>query len=831
MATRQKLALHSSFLIQPYFMRYSFELLEKLYVECLDKSEGERLIFIEESCSDNPELKQTLIRMLSVDEGADDFFDLFQKTIAGSMLGTRNPELESGSQVGKYTIKKLIGRGGMSNVYLAERSDGEFEQLVAVKCLPHAQKHIALDKAEQQLLAKLQHPGIATLYDAGKTTAGISYFVMEYIDGKPIDDYVEQHDLTTRDRLDLFLQVTKAVSYAHRHLILHLDLKASNILVTETGQVKLLDFGIATALQEEVPQENFFLGTPQIAAPEQMSNTPLTLATDVYQLGILLHKLLTGKFPGQPEESDRGITRADLSHWADQERRALDSIQFELRAIINRCLEKNSLNRYANVDELADDIENFVHHQPVAAVNGGRGYRFNRFIKRNRVAALSAMLVCISLVIGTMVSLWQAYEAREQRDLAIRNEQVSAATKNFLIDLFMAAHPSKSKGDTLTVFQFLDLGYERSSTYDGSPEIKLDMLTTFGKLYRSLGDYKKSSAVLDSAFDFAREAKLPVSVSYIQAIEQLALYQRDVGNYDSAQTLLNHVLRLYDEIQYPKQDSVYTTSLKYLAFVVKLKDEPDSAIRLIEQVIALEESIWPEANNLKLAESYYILGTIYKDQKEYEKSIAQISQSLAICQSVMGEYYPGTLANFNLLATLHNQAGQHDQALQYALRTPAIAVKLFGEWHSETGTTMANLGKLLLDLDQYDSAYKYLSRAHQIREKIFSSKPHVHTMISLNNLINLFHLTGQIDSASLYLEKGLMMSRSERIQDRQRVVTYRLAGEIFKSRGQYDSALRYYQQSLMLSKDNMIQDDDPRLTYLRSKIQETDSLRSTAIAP
>jgi tetratricopeptide (TPR) repeat protein len=291
------------------------------------------------------------------------------------------------------------------------------------------------------------------------------------------------------------------------------------------------------------------------------------------------------------------------------------------------------------------------------------------------------------------------------------------------------------------------------------------------------------------------------------------------------------VLLLYDEIQYPKQDSVYTASLKYLAFVVKLKNEPDSAIRLIEQAIALEEGIWPEANNLKLAESYYILGTIYKDQKEYEKSIAQISKSLAICQSVMGEYYPGTLANFNLLATLHNQAGQHDRALQYALRTPAIAVKLFGEWHSETGTTMANLGKLLLDLDQYDSAYKYLSRAHQIREKIFSGKPHVHTMISLNNLINLFHLTGQIDSASLYLEKGLTMSRSERIQDRQRVVTYRLAGEIFKSRGQYDSALRYYQQSLTLSQDNMIQDDDPRLTYLRSKIQETDSLRSTAIAP
>lgn len=826
MATCEELALYPSRLTVP--MKYSLELLEKYYSECLNKPEEERVDFVERSCAGDLLLKEILVRLLRADKQADKFFELFQKTITGSLLGTKNPELNSGDRVGKYTVRKLIGRGGMSNVYLAERSDGEFEQMVAVKCLSVGQKHSVLEKAEQQLLAKLQHPGIATLYDAGKTDEGISFFVMEFVDGEPVDEYVSRQQLHTRRKLGLFLQVAEAVGFAHRHLILHLDLKASNILVTKDGQVKLLDFGIATAIHEEnMYQSDLFFGTPGIAAPEQFNHGPLTVATDVYQLGILLHKLLAGELPGHSGQTSPEASRPDLVELVEKERYASESVQFELRAIINQCLAKTPLHRYANVGALVEDIQKFLHHQPVSAVHGGRGYRINRFVKRNRLAVLSTLLVVVSLVGGTVVSLQQARHAREQRDLAIRSEQISTATKDFLIDLFMAAHPGKSKGDTLTVFQFLDLGYEHSWAYEGSPEIKLEMLTTFGKLYRSLGDFTKSRAVLDSAFDFAHDKKLPVSLSYIQAVEQLALYQREVGNYDSAQTLLHHVLQLYDEIDYPKRDSVYTTSLKYLAFVVKLKDQPDSAIRIIKDVIALEEQIWPHANNLKLAESYYILGTIYKDRKEYENSIEQISRSLAICRKVMGEYYPGTLANFNLLATLHNQAGQNEQALQYAMRTPAIAIRLFGESHSETATNMDNLGKVLLDAGQYDSAYKYLVRALQIRENLFSYKPHVHTMISLNNLVRLFYLTGEFDSARVYLERGLEMSRSERIQDRQRVVTYRMAGELFKSLYQYDSALQNYQRSLTLSK-KMMGTDDPRITYLVSKIQETDSLRAIA---
>ncbi len=814
-------------------MDYSLELLEKVYTDCLDKPEGERLAFLEQTCSDNPHLKQTIIKLLDADEPADSFFKHFQKTIAGAIASEKFPPWGPGTRVGKYTISKLIGKGGMSNVYLAERSDGEFEQKVAIKCLPPEVvigKHSAFDKAEQQLLAKLQHPSIANLYDAGKTDDGIAYFIMEYIDGDRVDQYTEERKLSQRNRLSLFLHVAEAVAYAHRHLILHLDLKASNVMVTKSGQVKLLDFGISTALNDSNVQDGVFHGTPQIAAPEQFTNEPVTMATDVYQLGSLLHQLLTGKLPGDDNEKLKGITRRDISFNMSSEKKSLGSVSFELRAIIDQCLALKPSDRYASVYELTKDIKNFLTHYPVNAVKDGRTYIINRFVRRNRAAILSAAIVAVSLLTGTVLSLWQAGIAREQRDRAIKNEQVTAATKNFLLDMFMAAHPSKSKGDTLTVFEFLDMGYEQSATYDASPEIKLEMLTTFGKLYRSLGDYKKSGTVLDSALAYARRADIPVATSYIQAVEQLALYQRDLGNYDSARTLFSNVMQLYDEIKYPHLDSNYTASLKYLAYLLKMQNQFDSSLLIVKQAIALEEALWPERNNLKLAESYYILGTIYKDQGMYDEAVTYLSKSLSLCETLMGTNYPGTLANLNTISFVYQQASKHDSALTYSQRTPRIAVKVFGTNHSETATTFANLGKLYLSLKQYDSAYVHLSRAYRIRSKIYLSNPNISTIIGLNNLIEVFNSTGQEDSARYYLNKALEMSRSERIQDRQRVITYKLAGDLLKLSGKYDSALYYYQQSLTTS-SNMMKDDDPRITYLQEQIQQLDSLKSVKGLP
>ncbi len=633
-------------------MNYSLELLEQLYEQCLNLPPEDRVSFIERSGQADSALKNILLRMLNENNNAKEHFRKLQQAVLNGIQDEPIPELETGENVGNYRVVSFLAKGGMSNVYLAERADGQFEQQVAIKCL--AASDFRDDEplrqiGEQQILAKLRHPNIATLYDAGITSGNVPYFIMEYIDGVPVDEFVEREKFNLDKRLAIFEQVADAVAYAHAHLILHLDLKPTNILVDKSGHVKLLDFGIASSITSIKQGQKAFVGTPEIAAPEQITGESLTAATDVYQLGILLHKLITGKLPvGDAPESGDGITGKRLTETISL-REISGSLSFELKAILKKCLDTEPGNRYAGVPMLLQDIKNYRTDFPVTAVSQGVRYRLSKFALRNKTAVISFLLIVLSLIGGTAVSLWQAKQAQQQRDLAQKSEQISTATKNFLLDLFMAAHPSKTKGDTMTVFQFLDKGSEEAEAYSGSPEIKLEMLTTIGKLYRSLGDYTKSKKVLDNAFALARDSGLQLSVSYISAVEQLALYQRDIGNYDSAYVLMNQVLRMYSDISYPEKDSIFTASLKYQSFICKYLEKTDSAILLVNKAIQLEEKLWPDHNNINLAESYHVLGVIYKNQSQYKPAIENLTKSLNLCEALMGTNFPGTMANLNAL--------------------------------------------------------------------------------------------------------------------------------------------------------------------------------------
>ncbi|MDY0344089.1 MAG: serine/threonine-protein kinase, partial [Lentimicrobium sp.] len=513
-------------------MAYSLEQLEHIYEQCLNMPEEERIAFIAGACGNDHALEAMLLNMLKHQQQAIAYFDQMQQTLARGLADGDLQRLETGEKVGKYRITRFLAKGGMSNVYLAERNDGHFEQQVVVKCLPaKALNHgDALHQAEEhQILAKLRHPNIATLYDAGITSGNVPYFIMEFIEGIPIDAYVEQKNLSTDRRLALFEQVLQAVAYAHSHLILHLDLKPGNILVNEAGHVKLLDFGIATAITSPHQGQRGFVGTPKIAAPEQLSGEPLTVSTDVYQLGMLLHKLIIGKFPeteATPAPDEKSAR--ERMQQAAENRKIDGNLDYELAAILKKCLHVFPANRYSGAGTLLDDVRNFRQHLPVGALEQKLSYRVAKFTQRHRTASIAFLLILLALIAGTTVSLWQAREARQQRDLALKNEQVSTATKNFLLDLFMAAHPSVNKGDTMTVFQFLDKGYEKAESYTGSPEIKLEMLTTIGKLYRSLGDYNTSKKVLAQVQAMAADSALSLSLTYVLAIQELALYQRDV---------------------------------------------------------------------------------------------------------------------------------------------------------------------------------------------------------------------------------------------------------------------------------------------------------------
>lgn len=802
-------------------MNYSLELLEKLYEQCLNLPPGERVSFIEQSGQESS-LKNILLRMLDENDNAKQYFRKLQEAVIDGIQDEPIPELKTGEIVGNYRIISFLAKGGMSNLYLAERADGQFEQQVAIKCLSSREflKEEPLSQIlEQQILAKLRHPNITTLYDAGITSGNIPYFIMEYIDGIPIDEFVERENYNLNKRLEIFEQVADAVAYAHAHLILHLDLKATNILVNKSGQVKLLDFGIGTSIAPVKQGHRSFVGTPKIAAPEQITGEPLTAATDVYQLGMLLHKLITGHLPvgGSPESGD-GITGKRLNVTISK-REISHSINYELKAILVKCLEVDPENRYAGVPMLLQDIRNFRTKVPVSAVSAGVNYRLSKFVRRHKTAVLSFLLIGLSLIVGAGVSLWQAKQAQQQRDLAQKSEQVSVATKNFLLDLFMTAHPSINRGDTMTVFQFLDKGYEEAEAYSGSPEIKLEMLTTIGKLYRTLGDYTKSKEVLGNAYALAKDSGLQLSASYILAIEQIALFHRDIGNYDSAYILMNQVLGMYSDINYPEKDSIYTASLKYQAFICKYLEKTDSAILLVNKAIQLEEQLWPDRNNINLAESYHVLGVIYKNQSQHKPAIEYLTKSLDLCESLMGTNFPGTMANLNALAGSYKLAGDYEAALKHSKRSTEIATRLFGYDHKETATAIDNLGGVFLKLQSYDSAYYYYKSGLDVRQKIYPAQENQHLMNSNNNLLSLFITSNQADSAKKYLADALRISASEKVHARQRSFTYSLAGDYYEQWGKRDSAIYYYLNSLSESKTYLPENDD-RLISVQKKLEK-----------
>jgi predicted Ser/Thr protein kinase len=457
-----------------------------------------------------------------------------------------------GTRLGAWTITRLIGRGGMGDVYEGMRAQGDYEQRVAIKLLQReAGAQLERFEAERQILARLEHTGIARLYDGGVTSDGRPFMVMEYVEGRPITDYCTLNHASFEERLRLFIQVCEAVAYAHRNLIVHRDLKPSNILVTTAGAVKLLDFGIAKLLDPQlahVTQVAVAPMTPICAAPEQLTGDPITTATDVYALGLLLFELLTGAHAWIGADTPILLAMRTLlqrpAPLASRTAEARDNapvparlIRGDLDAIVAKALRTEPAHRYATVEALKEDCQRVLRGEPVAAREGARLYVLGRLLRRYRWGAAAAAAIFLSLAGGLGLAAWQAHRAAEERDIARRDASREEAVRFEMTRLFRTAIADHGTQPT-TAKNMIDSSAQRVlREYQDQPQLAGQIVLTLADLYGALEDVAGADTLLEGFVAEANPKADPAALA--DARQKLANIELLRGHADRAGQLLD----------------------------------------------------------------------------------------------------------------------------------------------------------------------------------------------------------------------------------------------------------------------------------------------------
>ncbi|MFO1270521.1 MAG: protein kinase [Rubrivivax sp.] len=459
-----------------------------------------------------------------------------------------------GDNVGPYRLVRELGAGGMGRVWLAERDDGVLHRQVALK-LPHAGHGFGVAQRmarERDLLGALEHPQIARLYDAGVTAEGRPWMAMECVTGEPIDVHCRTHGLDTRQRLALFLQVADAVSHAHARLIVHRDLKPSNILVTPEGQVRLLDFGIAKLLEDETrPGADLTrqLGravTPDYAAPEQVSGAPVTVATDVYSLGVVLYELLTGERPyrvgaASAAALEEAIRSADVPRASSRvagDRRLARALRGDLDTVLEKALRKDPAQRYASVESMAADLRRHLEGLPVLAQPPSRAYRAAKFVRRHRLALGATSAVVGALVAGLGAALWQAHEARREREVALYSQRQTLAALDFIGSVLSEGFQAD---ETVTVAKLLERSEAMAEQrFAGAPLERAVAAETVSGLYLDTGSIDRAETLLTRVLD-GLPATIEPSARQTLRCER-AVVRADLGRTDEALAELDEVI-------------------------------------------------------------------------------------------------------------------------------------------------------------------------------------------------------------------------------------------------------------------------------------------------
>jgi serine/threonine-protein kinase len=688
--------------------------LRELFDEAVALAPGERSRFLAERCADAGQ-RVMLERMLAIDAGqVEGMLDRPLDAMLERVGRTgRQPQLASGAAIGTFRVLDKLGEGGSSIVYRAEREQDGVRQLVALKLLRrgvHGEHERRRFRTERRALAALRHPGIARLIEGGVTDEGIAYIAIELVDGMPITIYALEHRLDLRARLGLFVAVCRAVEAAHRALIVHRDLKPSNVLVTNDGEVKLLDFGIAKWLDEETDDTRTqqLVMTPAYAAPEQFRRQPVTTATDVYALGVLLGELVTGVRresgdihtpSSQVRDSEPGVLPASPAITRRQLRGDLDNIVLKASAA-------EPERRYASAGAFADDVERHLAGEPVLAHPPSRWYRAGKFVARHRGGVLAAAAVAAALVAALGVTRWQANVAREEARRA-------RVVRDFLVDLFDSARAHLPRDGRPTPEALVEEAEKQlAGKSDVAPDTRASLERTLGEVELSLSEFARAQTLFAAAAESARQADDAASVREARVLHADAL-QRAGKNAEA----LHEVNAELGALR-AAPSRLLLRALAVLAATERMTGANDASIAHRREAQQVAIGLYGE-NGVEAIATGFEVGNALAEQEKFRDAIQVLEPLLARWRAARAPEDDRYVAALDSLATAEDGVGDLAKTEARLREVLALKRRIYTAPHDAIAKTLRDLGVVEERAEKYAEAESLMDEALAMQRKVF----------------------------------------------------------------------------------------------------------------
>ncbi len=767
-----------------------------IFAQALDRSPEDREAFLEQACDGDPSLRREVESLLASHGAAGEFLeppraiapasspslslipDVLRPTGAGS-----DP-----TRIGPYVVLGELGKGGMGTVFLAERDDPEYGHPVAVKVVSRGMNTDEVLRRfhdERRILTRLDHPNIARILDGGTTDQDLPYFVMEYIEGQPIDRYCDAQRLTIQRRLELFSKVCAAVHFAHQNLVVHRDLKPGNILVSPGGTVKLLDFGIAKIL-EPTPLDTAATATvqrrltPAYASPEQLLGQAITTASDVYSLGVLLYLLLTGRRPFTQEETAQALagaflrteppkpssvveTPCSVSPGAQPQdiaearscdpRRLRNQLAGDLDHITQMALRPEPHQRYGSVQQLAEDLQRHLDGLPVKARQGTYLYHLGKFVRRNRLAS-----VFIALVFSFgLVMTWQRLEIGRERDRANREASRAEQVQTFLLDIFENSDPDTSRGQDITAQEVLERGARRiRESLREEPEVRAAVLSTLGEIHRKLGLYDKAEPLLKEALAFREQELGSEDPQVADSLHLLAQLVAAKGELKIAEDLYQRSLKIRRKVLKDDHPAI-AESLSGLGTLYEKQGRIEVARELLEEALARQRSL-KDPKPAKLAATLNDLAVVISAQGDYSAAAGLVEQALAIQRRTLGDNHPHVATSLLNAGTLLYQTGDDRRAEPLLRESLALHLQLLGAEHPKIAVLQNTLAILLYRRGELKEAEGLLRQALANNLQTLGES-HPDTATTLDTLAAVLKRQGQAAEAETLYRRALEARR------------------------------------------------------------------------